>query len=279
MSQDDYKLDPFEEQGTVDLREEGSSRQRRRSPWILASLLLLGGLAVGWAIWYFTHRPAAPVPAAAAPPAAEEPLAEPVVQEAVDLPALAESDPWLREVVKQLSAHPQLATWLMNDDLVRRLVASVVNIAAGESPRANLRFVRPAGTFSVVEQDGRLIVDPASYERYDTLVSVLTSLHVDGTAQVYRNIKPLLDEAYGELGYPDGDFDSVAARAVKVLLATPVTVDPAVEGVAGRYEYADPRLEGLSAAQKHFLRLGPRRLREVQDHVRRIALRAGLSLD
>ncbi len=106
----------------------------------------------------------------------------------------------------------------------------------------------------------------------------MTSLHVDGTAQVYRNVKPLLDEAYRDLGYPDGDFDEVAGRALAVLLETPVLSDVEVERFASSYKYVDPRLESLSEAQKQFLRVGPENLRAVQAHMRRIAERAGLAV-
>jgi hypothetical protein len=201
-----------------------------------------------------------------------------VAQEEVDLPALGESDDWLRDVVGQLSSHPQLATWLLNEDLVQRLVAAVVNVADGDSPASHLRFLRPREGFAVSERNGRLFVDPAAHRRYDTLATVISSLHVDGTAQVYRNVKPLLDEAYRNLGYPDGDFDEVATRAVGRLLDTPVLESAEVVGDSV-YEYADDRLESLDPAQKHFLRLGPDNLMKVQNQVRRIARRAGLAVD
>lgn len=280
MSPGDYQLDPFEERGTIDLAEEledGAERPPNRTPWIVAGALVLL-LAGGWALWQFTRgeEEAAPPPA---PARAEEPAAEPVEQEAVDLPTLAESDGWLRDVVGQLSEHPQLVTWLLNEDLIRRLVATTANLAAGESPRPHVRFLQPGGGFAVVEAGDELRVAPSAYARYDTLTAVITSLHVEGTAQVYRNVKPLLDAAYQELGYPDGDFDPVAAQAVKVLLDTPVVEDVEVERYASSIKYADPRLENLNEAQKHFLRLGPDSLRSIQNHVRRIALRAGLDLE
>jgi len=280
MSPGDYEIDPFEKHGTLDLAEaleEEHQGERPRWPWLLGLLLLLG-LAGGGAFWYFNRGEeavAAPTPA----PRVREEATEPVEREVIDLPALAESDTWLRDVVGQLSENPQLVTWLLNDDLIRRLAATTTNLARGESPRTHVRFLQPSGSFAVVEEGGRVSVDPASYRRYQALVSVVSSLHVDGTAQVYRNIKPLLDEAYRELGYPDGDFDDVAAQAVKVLLATPVLDRVEIEPFASSFKYADPRLEGLSEAQKHFLRLGPQNLRTLQNHVRRVALRAGLVLE
>jgi hypothetical protein len=274
--QGDYQLDPFDEHGTLDLAEELAPEPRPRWPWFVALALILAILGA-WGYWKFFAGPAAPAPSEPPAPALEAPAAEPVTQEAVDLPALTESDGWLRDVVGQLSEHPQLVTWLLNEDLIRRFVATVDNLAEGSSPRPHVRFLKPSGEFRVTESGDRLRIDPASYERYATLVAVVTSLHIDGTAQVYRNVKPLLDEAYRDLGYPDGDFDEVASRALAVLFDTPTPSDLEVERYASSYKYADPRLEGLSDAQKHFLRLGPDNLRAVQRHVRAIAQRAGLA--
>ncbi len=273
----DYELDPFDEHDTLDLAEELAPEPRPKWPWFVALALILALLGA-WTYWNFAGDAAPEPPAPVAPaPAATAP--EPVTQEVVALPELTDSDGWLRDVVGQLSEHSQLMTWLLNDDLIRRLVATVDNLAEGVSPRSHVRFLKPGGKFQVTESGDRLEIAAASYERYDTLVAVVTSLHVDGTAQVYRNVKPLLDEAYRELGYPDGDFDEVAARALARLLETPILTDLEVERFASSYKYADPRLEGLNEAQKHFLRLGPDNLRAVQTHVRAIAQRAGLSVE
>jgi len=273
----DYQLDPFEERGTIDLADEVAA-SRRRWPWLVAAVVLL--LVAGWIYWQFFRGEAeAPVasPAAAAAPESTAPVAE--FEETVDLPVLADSDGWVRDVVGQLSAYPRLATWLLNDYLIQRLVATVDNLAAGKSPKSHVSFLGPKGDFEVVERGGKLLIDPASYARYDALVGVVESLHVEGTARVYRNVKPLLDQAYSELGYPDGDFDAALILAVKLVLATPVVEQAEVEAFASSYKYADPRLEALNDAQKHLLRLGPENLATVQNRLRRIAQRAGLELD
>ena len=73
---------------------------------------------------------------------------------------LATSDAVVRELAAEISSHPKLAAWLLNEDLIRRFVASVDNIASGISPRAHLEFLRPREGFEVEEQpDGALIID------------------------------------------------------------------------------------------------------------------------
>ncbi len=273
----DYQLDPLEERGTIDLAEEaGGVRRRRRWPWWLLLALLIAAIG-GWAYWKYRPQEteASPPPAVTRPEPAE-PAAEP--EEPVDLPELAESDPFLRDVVGQLSEHPQLAAWLVNDELAGRLVAAVVNIAEGESPRSHLPFLAAEEEFEVERLGDRIVPAPSTYARYDRLTAVVTSLHADGTARLYRAVRPLLDEAYRNLGYPDGSFDDVAARAVRVLLETPIVEDPELVEFASSYKYADPALEGLDPAQGHFLRFGPDNLRAIQARVRQIARRAGIEV-
>ena len=66
-------------------------------------------------------------------------------------------------------------------------------------------------------------------------------------------------------------------EAIDTLLRTPV-VEGQIELVpkVSSYEFADPKLEQLSDAEKHFLRLGPDNLRKIQAKARAIALEIGL---
>lgn len=253
-------------------------RPRGPWPWIVAAVVVVA-LAAG--LWWFL-RPAPSAEAPAPEPAAEAP-AEPegpeTVPEEVVVPPLAETDPWLREVIQQLSGHPALAEWLATDDLVRRFVVLVDNIAAGESPAQHVPFVRPREGFSVRRSGDGIYVDAASYGRYATLAAVVDSLHVEGTADLYRRLEPRLEEAYRELGYPDRSFEQTLEKAVGRVLAAPRVDGPvALEEGPTSYQYADPRLEALDAATKDLLRLGPDHLATIQRKVRALARVAGLDV-
>ena len=65
---------------------------------------------------------------------------------------LRTSDAVVRELVSELSANPTLAAWLANEDLIRRFVAAVDNVANGISPTTQLDFMRPEGSFDVIEK-------------------------------------------------------------------------------------------------------------------------------
>lgn len=242
--------------------------------WLLAPVAVLA-LAVA-AYFVFRSSPA-PAPVASPEPrvvATPAPAAEPSA--AVALPALSESDGFVRELARALSGDPRLAAWLAAEELVRRFVGAVVAVADGQSPRGPLDVLAPKGGFAVVERRGRTLIDPASYARYDGVVDAFVSLEVAGCARLVRQLQPLLDAAYRELGFSDAGFSVPLRRAFRTLLETPVPEGDVAVRRAARpallYEYADPRLEALAPAQKHLLRLGPRnaarlkgKLRELQD--------------
>ena len=204
------------------------------------------------------------------PPGASPPTTAPAAPTATpetgpSLPSLAESDAFVRDMAKGLSAHPQLGAWLAARDLVRTLTVTLQNVAEGRSPARFLPFLTPPARFAAVEKAGRLLADPKSHAAYDDFADAVASLDAAECARVYGVIAPLFGAAYAELGYPAGDFPKMLERAATVLRDTPVPAGE-VELRRGRVflEYAEPKLEALSLAQKHLLRMGPRNARLVQ---------------
>ncbi|TNF70997.1 MAG: DUF3014 domain-containing protein [Acidobacteria bacterium] len=266
----DFDLEPTEE-------------SQKRGPLTGPIAIAVGVVVVavlGFFVWRWSQQREVPVPEEEAAPAVEAPAPESEAAEAVapvDLPSLADSDEWMRAVVAQLSAHPELFAWLATDDLIRRFVVVVDNVAEGVSPRTHLEFLEPEKGFGTREAMSRVYVDDSAYQRYDKVADVIASVDVRGTANLYRSVKPLLQEAYRELGYPNKDFDEALLEAIDTLLRTPV-VEGQIELVpkVSSFEFADPKLEQLSDAEKHFLRLGPDNLRKIQAKARAIALEIGL---
>lgn len=247
------------------------------SPAVIA-LVIVGVLACGVFIYWQLSKDGSTseAPVAEAPKAAT-PVPEPDPTPA-DLPPLEESDGLVRSLVEQLSEHPRLARWLVSDDLANRFVASVDNLARRESPRSHLAFLGPDRGFVVDNRDGRFFIAAESFDRYDELTAAFLSIDTASSVEVYRQLEPLFDEAYRQLGYPEGAFSDALAKALDHLVATPIPelpieVEPRVTG----YRYKDPALEGLSPAQQHFLRLGPENARQVRSKLRLISTALGLS--
>ncbi|TVP54430.1 MAG: DUF3014 domain-containing protein [Gemmatimonadales bacterium] len=261
------------------------SRRRHRSKppiaaivgGVIALLLVIGG------VWYWMQRdpgveevgpePGAPPPAAEMP---EEPEPEP---EPLDLPELSASDEFVRGMVGRLSQHPQLAAWLVTDNLVQRFVAVVVDLAGNSNPAANVRFMEPDQPFRSQEVGGVRRIDPDSYRRYDLLAATFASLDTRGTVRLYRQLRPLIDEAWEDLGIPDVTFDEALTMAIRNLLEAEVRDEPPrVEMVDGIYEFSDPALENRRGAEKALLRMGPENTRRIQAKLRDLAREMGIQV-
>ena len=243
-------------------------RRRSQSPPLAAlgiGVIIVLALGGGW-LWLRSRGTPEPSPSMGTDSVAPS-LEEPFV-----LPTLGASDAAVRRLVAVVSAHPQLAAWLVSDDLVRRFVRAVVDISRGSSPIPALDVLIPDEPFSVQRSGGRLVMDPESQRRYDLLGDVFASVDAEAAAEVYRRLLPLFREAYVELGVQDGEFEEVLARAIGNLLAVEVPEGPfEVREAVDRYVYADERIESLTPAAKHLFRLGPENARRIQEKLREIS--------
>lgn len=257
---------------------------RRRSEPIRAELLI-GGLFVAIAIvagGYYLLRDREPEPLAVEPPAAGETLEAPEraapatpdaglpsaapseMMPAPVLPALDESDAFVRE---SLAAMALPEAWIGRDDLIRRTAVVVDNAVKGEYPRQQLGFLAPTGKFQVVNVGDRLFVDPVSYARYDGYVDLLEAIPPQTLAGWLETMQPLIGEALAELGN-EVPVGTQLGAVIDLLLAVPV-IDDEIELVQPKvvYEYADPRLEALKPIQKQVLRMGPDNVRRIKAYL------------
>jgi hypothetical protein len=207
---------------------------------------------------------------------ATEPSAEEVTPDASDAVEtlsvdLNDSDNLVRELVSQLSSHPDLARFLVTDDVIRTFVAAVDNIANGHSPRQQIDFFQPEGEFQAREGAGAFTLDTAGYARYNKVADVFASLDAPGTARLYRQLTPAVQEAYKDLGYPEDRFEKTLIRAIDELLTVPVIEgDIFLEEKLKSFAFIDEELESMSQAQKHLFRMGPKNIRTIQSKLREL---------
>ncbi|HSK07939.1 MAG TPA: DUF3014 domain-containing protein [Vicinamibacterales bacterium] len=261
---------------------------RRPGPLLLlaAAVVLLAAVAVG--VWMMRGGDA-PESQTSTPAERPSPVTEPAPAprgelgpqvEPIDLPPLDLTDPVVRDLLRHLSARPELAAWLASDNLIRNFVMSVENVAAGQTPARHLRRLKPPGAFQAESSGETMAIDRRSYSRYDGLADTLGSMDPANLARVYSLLKPRLVEAYREQGHPEGDIDPVVERAIVHLLQTPILDGDVALGQRGvAYTFRDPALERLSPAQKQLLRMGPRNMRIVQDQLRAIGAELGIPED
>ena len=253
MAIDDLPLHRAPEPPAVEPRRASASSTSR---WLIVGAALVIAASLLSLHWMSRAQPPAvelpPVAPSEAAPASRRPQRQPL-----ELPALANSDVMLRELVAQLSQHPTLARFLATRGLVRSVTLSIVQIGDGRTPAQPLAVLRPPTRLEVSGADaGR--VESSSFVRWESVVRALNSIPARDAAQVYVNVKPLFDEAYRELGYPDGDFDQALAKAIRMLQATPQPAgDLSVLRREGYFEHEDPAFRSLPPVQKQLLLMGP----------------------
>ena len=263
--------------------------QNQSSQWFIPAILALGaGLAL-WYYWVKVSEPPPrdepdPAPAVEMPAELPGPLhpVEPITEEPpeprdlVPLPPLDQSDAYFKLEVSDVFG-AAIEERLADSRMIERVVATVDNL-----PRAHVaERIRPLGrlddAFLVDSQDasGEFFIDTTNYGRYDALVDMAMAADLDAVIELYRRYYPLFQDAYVDLGYPQGYFNDRLVEVIDHLLATPDIGDP-VPLVRPHvlYEYEDPDLEALSSGQKLLLRMGREhrnnlkaRLRELRERV------------
>lgn len=231
----------------------------------LVIVLVVGG-------WLFLRHRAAHVAAveqpAAASAVAEPPPAEAAIQHplptqsdaapAAPLPSLADSDAAFRDALTQMAGAGVIGSYLRPDAIIRNLVVTLDNLPRQKLALEKRPIVPTAGSFAANGDELHATLDARNYERYKPLVAVVSNLDVAKVVAVYTHFYPLFQEAYQNLGYPNGYFNDRLVQVIDLLLATPQPSGP-IELVQPNvmYTFADPALESRPAGQKLLIRMGP----------------------
>lgn len=185
-----------------------------------------------------------------------------VAEEQVILPELAAST---EDVLQQLKLAEQDTSVLTSSELIRDAVVFIDNLRNGLVVRDKAGVEGPRNAFRVLEQNGKLYIDPRSYDRYNTLVDWFVSLDTEVLVAMMERYRPLIAAALAEIGYLDTSPEQVLIEAIALLNGTPAvgTVVELTDDTV-MYRFTDPALEALPAAQKQMLRLGPDNIRRVK---------------
>ena len=297
------------DQDTAEFRPTPS--RTASTPWVIAAVLACG-VAAGAAWWFWlrpAEPPAVPAPVVSAPAArpapapAPEPVASAPMAEAsgpqnrvealapadTTLPALAESDQRVTELLGELLGKDKVMTYLLTDGFVRRVVATVDNLGRAHAP-SRMWPVQPSPERFVVdgaaggagaangaansnatapaESNGPTTVSATNAARYTPLLAFAEAVPMEPAVALYARLYPLFQQAYEELGYPKRYFNDRLVAVLDHLLQAPepqgplrVKLTPVNTEVTNlrpwvRYEYVDPALESLSSGQKIMVRMG-----------------------
>ena len=183
----------------------------------------------------------------------------------------------MQALLAAVSPRAEVQAWLKSGDLLNRFSVVADNLAEGVTPRKQLGFLAPKDAFSTQEKGQAQVISPQSYQRFDFFADAVASVDALALAKALRELHPLLEAAYHQLGYPNAKLDEVLARAARrVLEAKLLDGEVRVEKAGVLWFYADPKLEKAGAVEKHLWRMGPRNQRIVQDKVREVSAALGL---
>lgn len=224
---------------------------------------------------YPVERVATPVEEAEPDPTEPEAVVEP----AVPLPTLAESDEEMLLKAQGLWPEKDVASLLVPEFLLSRLVTTIDGLDARRLPQP-MRPLQPVpGRFEVLEVNDEIVISPANGERYQTYLNMVQAVDVDSAVTLYVQYYPLLQEAFLGLGDENAYLNDRIIEILDLLLATPEPVGMIqLRQNEAVYEFLDPDLEALAVGQKALLRLQPKDRQALRDKLGQLrAALAGVS--
>ncbi|MGI2024391.1 DUF3014 domain-containing protein [Shewanella glacialipiscicola] len=187
------------------------------------------------------------------------------------VPALAESDTFVQQKVLALINNNVVASSLVQQDLARQFVVFVDNLAQGELTRKVSPIKGPEKQFTVSEITNKVYLNPEGFHRYDAYVDSIVKMDEQSLMATYKQMTPMLEEAFSELGYSNAKFNDRMLQAIKLLLAAPIVEDPIeLSSISVNYQFVDPNLEALPSAQKLLIRMGPENTRKLKVALRKL---------
>jgi hypothetical protein len=257
----------------------------KKTSRVFAVVIICAAVLAGAYFW-MAQQPPAPAPQAEpAPPASsappeispqstpvppiQHPLEPIAIKEA--LPTVQDSDARVSQALSALIGKDAWQTLFFPEQIIRHIVATVDNLPRSEAP-SKMWPVRPAGAWmQTMSKDGEVRLAPANATRYAAYMALVQALDIDRLAGVYRELYPVFQQAYVDLGYPDAYFNDRLVAAIDDLLAAPELAEPPVLlQKKVRYQFADPELERRSAGQKIMLRIGADNARIVKEKLRKL---------
>lgn len=179
------------------------------------------------------------------------------------LPALDESDTWLQEKLPEITWRKELLRLVIGDDMIRRFVVFTDNFSQGVVAYKHSPFILPQTAFSATEttvtntEQQEWQWDVQSEKRFNLYVDLLRSFDSEKLIQWYIEIKPLIDQAYKELGYADEDFTQVLQNSITRVLNMELPKEKlTVVRPSVMYKFRDQEVEALDDVDKLLLRLG-----------------------
>jgi len=258
--------------------------------WVIPALVAVG---VGAALYYgYAHRQAEQqaqqAPVVAEPettlPSAEPPIQNPVEETAPPepLPPLPESDPPVQEGLGDVFGRA-LDPFLIPKNIVRHTVVTIDNLPRKKTAVQMWPLKPIGGELGTAGEGDEVTLAQTNFARYEPVMKIIRNMDTAQLATLYKQYYPLFQQAYVDLGYPEGYFNDRLVEVIDHLLATPDVTGPVLlRRPSVNYEFVDPELENRSAGQKMLIRIGSEnaaivksKLRELRDLIAKQESAAG----
>jgi hypothetical protein len=265
--------------------------------WIAGTAAVVVAIGIGLYFARTGSEAVSPLPGTNAAPSTSAPtnappvppIEHPIEQAQVDstdepsppLPAIEDSDRPVFDAIAGLAGGGEALGVLVDPQhLVQRIVATVDGLTRPKLGE-NVSPLRSAqGVFATRADGAQRVIAGDNAARYDAYVQIARAIDPKKLVAWYVATYPLFQQAYRELGYPNGYFNDRLIAVIDHLLATPDVAQPlAVVRPNVLYEFADPALEARSSGQKLLLRSGPQNEAAIKTKLRAIrALLVGQDL-
>jgi hypothetical protein len=230
---------------------------------------------VGPAIMYFwmpsetpqPQEPRSPVPAA------KPAIRHPIEPDEDSLSVVGNSDSSVADALAKLLGEP-FDRLFNRQEIVRRIVATIDNLPRENIPLQAIPVKSPPGSFLTSGTGESLAISRENASRYLIYVHLAEAVPVDTLVRGYKRFYPIFQTQYEELGYPDKYFNDRLVEVIDHLLDTPDIESPLLLTQPNViYQFADPKLERLSAGQKIMLRIGSENASKIKAKLRQIRKR------
>ena len=126
----------------------------------------------------------------------------------------------MREALANLFKGNKLPAFVQPMNLIRNIVATIDNLRAAKPRRACGRCnQRPVPCRRCLAGDS-LVIAPDNSARYAPVVALVHAIDTKQLVAIYVRFYPLFQQAYRELGYPDGYFNDRLVAVIDHLIAT-----------------------------------------------------------
>jgi hypothetical protein len=251
---------------------------RNKAIWWSAAAVVVVIIGIG-AYYRYTATSNAPVKVQESRPPAPPPvkaddggIQHPIPAAGTDgsaLPALNQSDVAVKDSITGVLGAKPVEQFLVQENIVRHIVVTIDNLPR-KKVAVDLRPVKPTpGETAISNQGDTTTLGAANYARYAPFIHLVETTDPKTLASVYFHLYPLFQQAYEDLGYPGRFFNDRLVEVIDHLLAAPEPQGP-IDVVQPKvfYQFADPKLEDLSAGQKLLIRMGPANERSLKAKLR-----------